>query len=55
VHLGLALHPYLFCVVVNEVTKDMQDKVSSCVMFADDIVFVAENKEEVNNRLNNWQ
>jgi len=46
----LVLSPYLFSVVTHEVTKEIQDEVPWCIMFADDTVLV-EDLEEVNNRL----
>jgi hypothetical protein len=36
---------------MDEITRDKQDEVPWCMMFADDIVLVRENLEEVNNML----
>ncbi|KAL4104538.1 hypothetical protein QTP88_019833 [Uroleucon formosanum] len=53
VHQESALSPYLFSVVMGEITKEIQE-VPSCMMFADDIVLIGENMKDVNNRLNEW-
>jgi len=37
---GSALNPYLFFVVMNEVTKEIQGEVPWYMMFADEIVLV---------------
>jgi len=45
VHQGSAFRPYLFSVVIDEVTKEIQDEVvPRCMMFADDIVLVGTRK-----------
>jgi len=55
VHQGSALSPYLFSVVMDEVSKEIQGDIPWCMMFADDIVLIGENLEVVNNRLNEWR
>ena len=37
--------------VMNELTRHMQDKIPWCMLFADNIVLVAETKVEVNAKL----
>jgi hypothetical protein len=37
---------------MDEVTNEIQGEIPSCLMFADSIVFLGENLEEVNNKLN---
>ena len=52
---GFALSPYLFALVMDELTKHMQDKIPWCILFADDIVLVAETKVKVNAKLELWR
>ncbi|WP_375667144.1 RNA-directed DNA polymerase, partial [Bartonella sp. AC326YNZD] len=54
-HQGSALSPYLFAIVVDELTKHVQEDVSWCMLFADDIVLVDETKEGVNGKLELWR
>jgi len=56
VHQGSALSPYLFFVVMDEVTKEIQDEVPWCMIFADDnIVLVGENLKKINCGLDEWR
>ena len=48
---GSALSLYLFALVMDELTRHMQDEVPLCMFFADDIVLVAKTKVEVNAKL----
>ena len=40
---------------MDELTRHMQDKVSWCMFFIDDIVLVAETKVELNVKLEIWR
>jgi hypothetical protein len=45
-HQGSALSPYLFTLVIDEVTRDIQGDVPWCILFADNVVLVDEKSWE---------
>jgi hypothetical protein len=51
---GSALSPNLFALVIDEVTRDIQGDILSCMLFADDVVLVDESREGVNRKLELW-
>ena len=54
-HQGSALSPYLFGLVMDEVTRDIQGDILWCMLFADDVVLVDESRTGVNQKLELWQ
>src|SRR6266498_640737 len=44
-HQRLALNPYSFALVMNEVTRDIQGNIPWCMLFADDVVLVDESRK----------
>ncbi|MFS7997302.1 putative RNA-directed DNA polymerase [Helianthus anomalus] len=54
-HQGSALSPFLFAVILDELTKLIQGALPWCLLFADDIVLVADSKQSLNARLEEWR
>ena len=54
-HQILALSPYLFALVMDELTKNIPDDVSWCMLFADNIVIINETRKVINFKLNRWR
>ena len=54
-HQGSALSPYLFTLVMDEVTQDIQGDIPWCMMFADDVVLVDDSQAKVNRKLKMWR
>ena len=50
-HQGLALSPYLFALVIDEVTRNIQGNIPWCMLFADDVVLVDESQAGENRKL----
>ncbi|XP_022013961.1 uncharacterized protein LOC110913437 [Helianthus annuus] len=54
-HQGSALSPFLFAVVLDELSKLIQEPVPWCMLFVDDIVLIAETKQCLNARIKEWR
>ncbi len=50
-HQGSSLSPFIFAIIIDEISKSIWETVPWCMLFADDIVLVAESKEEISNKL----
>jgi hypothetical protein len=54
-HQGSTLSPYLFSLVMDEVTRDIQCGIPWCMRFADDVVLVDESRMKVDEKLELWR
>jgi hypothetical protein len=54
-HQGSALSPYLFALVMDEVTRDIQGGITWYMLFADDVVLVDESRTRVEQKLELWR
>jgi hypothetical protein len=54
-HQGSALSPYLFDLVMDEVTRDIQGDIPWCMLFANDVVLVDDSRTGVNRKLELWR
>jgi hypothetical protein len=50
-HQGWALSPYLFALVMDEVTRGIQGGIPWCMLFTDDVVLVDESRTGVDQKL----
>ncbi|KAL4196363.1 hypothetical protein AMTRI_Chr04g245790 [Amborella trichopoda] len=53
-HQGSTLSPYLFVLVMDSLTRHLQDEVPWCMLFADDIVLIDDTRNDVNTKLELW-
>ncbi|KAH1193991.1 Retrovirus-related Pol polyprotein from type-2 retrotransposable element R2DM [Glycine max] len=54
-HQGSTLSPYLFTLILDVLTEQIQEIASRCMLFADNIVLLGESREELNERLETWR
>ena len=54
-HQGSTLSPLLFAIVIDEITKNIQDEIPWCMLFADDIILVDKTRESVSAKLELWK
>ncbi|KAH1204730.1 Retrovirus-related Pol polyprotein from type-1 retrotransposable element R2 [Glycine max] len=54
-HQGSTLSPYLFTLILDVLTEQIQEIAPRCMLFADDIVLLGESREELNERLKTWR
>jgi Reverse transcriptase (RNA-dependent DNA polymerase) len=53
-HQGSALSLYIFTLVMDEITKDIQENIPWCMLFTDDVVLIDESRIGVNQKLELW-
>ena len=49
------MSPYLFALMIDKVTRGIQDDISWCMLFADDVVLVDESRAGFNRKLELWR
>nr|GFB11239.1 retrovirus-related Pol polyprotein LINE-1 [Tanacetum cinerariifolium] len=54
-HQGSSISPYLFTLILDELSRGIQENIPWCMIFADDIVLIAESTERLNNKLESWR
>ncbi|GKB80815.1 retrovirus-related pol polyprotein LINE-1 [Tanacetum coccineum] len=52
-HQGSAISPYLFALILDELSRGIQESIPWCLIFADDIVLVSDTRDGLNGRLEN--
>nr|GEX11952.1 retrovirus-related Pol polyprotein LINE-1 [Tanacetum cinerariifolium] len=52
-HQGSAISPYLFALILDELSRGIQEDIPWCLIFADDIALVSESAEGLNNIFEN--
>jgi hypothetical protein len=54
-HQGSALSSYLFALVMDEATRNIQGDIPWCMLFADDMVLVDDSRAGINRKLELWR
>jgi Reverse transcriptase (RNA-dependent DNA polymerase) len=54
-HQGSTLSQYIFTLVMNEITNDIQGDIPWCMLFVDDVVLIDESRIGVNQKLELWR
>ncbi|GJW43583.1 hypothetical protein Tco_0072382, partial [Tanacetum coccineum] len=51
----LAISPYFFALILDELSRGIQESIPWCLIFADDIVLVSDTPDGLNGRLEQWR
>jgi Reverse transcriptase (RNA-dependent DNA polymerase) len=54
-HQGSALSPYIYTLVMDEITNDIQGDIHWSMLFADDVVLIDESRIRVDQKLELWR
>nr|XP_043619607.1 uncharacterized protein LOC122591401 [Erigeron canadensis] len=54
-HQGSALSPFLFTLILDELSSGLQKELPWCMIFTDDIARIARSMNELNRRLEKWR
>ncbi|KAK3574608.1 hypothetical protein QTP86_011520 [Hemibagrus guttatus] len=54
-HQGLALSPFLFAIMMDQLSEEVRQESPWTMMFADDIVICSESREQVEENLERWR
>jgi len=54
-HQGSILSHFLFTLIMDELTREIQDELPWSMLFADDIVLIDESRQGVNDKLGRWR
>ncbi|GJR13692.1 retrovirus-related pol polyprotein LINE-1 [Tanacetum coccineum] len=54
-HQSPTISPYLFALILDELSRGIQENIPWCMIFADDIVLIAESAKGLNSRLEIWR
>jgi hypothetical protein len=54
-HQGSVLSPYLFALVIDEVTRDIQGDIPWCMLFVDNVILVDESRTGVDQKFELWR
>ena len=54
-HQDSTLSPFLFMVIMDELTREIKDEVPWCILFTDDIVLIDKTRGGLNEKLEKWR
>lgn len=54
-HKGSSISPYLFALILDELSRGMQESITWCLIFADHILLVPVMMEGLNSKLEQWR